>query len=149
MGCAHGTGKQDPLLLAAGEVPVALILQVRNFQSLHVFTGPFFFHTGIKRPQSHPVEASGHHDLPDTCRKVLLDLSLLGKITDLCRFQPFAHLHPAGGRPFQTQESLDQGALSGAVFTDDTKIITFLHGKVQVADHRDAVIGERQVFAFQ
>ena len=50
MGGAHGGARQeDPLLRAAGKIVVAPILKVQDLQSLYLFTGPLFFHTGNKK----------------------------------------------------------------------------------------------------
>ena len=146
---AHSPCQQHTLLLTAGEVAVTLVLQFQNLQRLHIFPGTLFFCTGIKRPQAHPVQTAGQDHFPDTCGEVLLDLGLLREIADFCRPQALTQFHLAGGRLFQAQQSLDQRALACAVFPDNTKIISFLHGEIQISDHRDAVIGKGQVFTFQ
>ena len=46
VGGAHSAGQEDPLLLTAGKVPVTLILQIQDLQSLHLFMSALFFHTG-------------------------------------------------------------------------------------------------------
>ena len=51
-GGAQGTGQQHPLLLTAGELPVALVLELQNAQLAHVHQGLGFL--------GRRVEKTGH-----------------------------------------------------------------------------------------
>ena len=149
LGGTHGAGQKDALLLAAGQVPVALVLQVQDLQGFHILPGARFFRAGVEGPQAHAVEAAGQDDFPHAGGEVLLDLGLLGQVADLSRLQALSHLHRAGGRLFQAQEALDQRALAGAVLTDDAEIVSLLHGEIQIVDDCHAIVGEGQVFTFE
>ena len=95
------------------------------------------------------AQKAGHDHFPDTGRKILLDLGLLGQIADFRGFQSFPHGYGSCGRLFQLQQAFDQGTLAGAVFADDTEIISLFHFEVQIMYDSRAVISERKVFAYK
>ena len=146
-GRAQGPGQKDSLLLAAGQVPVAAAGQIGNLQSIHMPHGLFLLRGGIKGRQAMGTQKTRHDHFPDAGREILLDLGLLGQIADFRSFQAFPHGNGSRGRFFQLQQTFDQGTLAGAVFTDDTEIISLFHFKIQVMDDGHAVVSKRKVFA--
>ena len=147
--CAHGPRQQDALLLPPGQVPIALVLQVQDLKRLHVLSGAFFFRTGIKRAQPHPVQTPGEHHLPHTGGKILLNLCLLRQVPDLGCPESLSHFHSPRGRLFQSQQSFDEGAFPGSVLPDNAQIVSFFNREIQVLDHCDPVIGKAKIFTFQ
>ena len=100
-GGAQGPGQQHPLLLTAGEVPVALVLELQDAQLAHVHEGRGFLGGGVEKAHALAVEAAREDHLPHGGGEVPLGPGLLGQI-------PQAPLPQLRGAPDLTGEGLDQ-----------------------------------------
>ena len=81
-GSAQGPGQKNPLLLAAGQIPVAPFFQRQQVQKFHFFVGVLPVLAGVERRKMDLVLASGQDNFADAGRKVFLGGGLLGQIAD-------------------------------------------------------------------
>ncbi len=84
---AEGPGQKDPLLLPAGEVPVALVLQLQNAQLSQVHQGLGLLGGGVEKAEAFAVQAPGENDLQDGGGEVLLGPGLLGEVANRAALQ--------------------------------------------------------------
>ena len=148
-GGAQGTRQQHPLLLPAGQLPVAPVLQLQHAQLAHVHQRGGLLLRRVEKPHAPAAEKAAAHYLHHRGGKVLLRLCLLGQIADGAGAQ--------GGRTYdlarhgvqQPQQALHQCGLAAAVFTHDAHIVAAVHLKAQVLPHRLALIAQRRVPAVQ
>lgn len=85
LSCPQSPCQKHPLLLAAGEFPIAPLCQMRDAQPFHVVQCQLFFLLGIKRAEAAVIQAAGTDDFQHRCGKVPLYCRLLGQIADLVR----------------------------------------------------------------
>ena len=144
---AQGPGQQHPLLLAAGQFPIALVLQLQNAQLAHVLQGLGLLGRGIEEFPPPGAEKAGQHHLADGGGKVLLCPGLLGQIADGPPAEAFVQADLPGQGPQQAQHALEQGGLAGAVVPHDAQIIPPAHLKGQMLPDGAALVAQGRVTA--
>ena len=131
-GGAQRPGQQCPLLLAAGEIPVALVLELQDAELSHIHQGLGLLGGGVEKPEALAVEAPGQDHLIHRGRKVPLGLRLLGQVSDgallqLRRAEDLARL----GRQ-QSQQPPQQRGFARAVVSHDAKVVSGPDGEIQM-----------------
>ena len=81
-GGAQGPGQKHPLLLPAGELPVAFPGKLGHAHPLQILRGQGFFRLGVEGPQAAPALEARKHDLLHGSGEIPLHLGLLGQISD-------------------------------------------------------------------
>lgn len=77
---------------------------------------------------------------PDTGGKIFLHGGLLGKVSDFRRLEAIGSYDFPARYFFQAQKRFHQCAFSCAVFTDDSEVVPFIDGEIQVGKNRFSVI---------
>ncbi len=146
-GGAQRPCQQHPLLLSAGQLPVAPILQFQYPQLAHVHQRLRLLGGGVEEPPSTGAEKARQHYLADGGGKIPLSLGLLGQIA-----------HRPGGltspddplqRRQQPQQALEKRGLAGAVFPHDTQVFPRMYREGQMFPHGVSLVAQRHVPAGQ
>ena len=85
-GGAQCPGQEHPLLLPAGEIPVAFSGELCHAHPLQILRCQRFFRFGVEGPQAAPALEARKHDLLHGCGEIPLHLGLLGQIADFGGF---------------------------------------------------------------
>ena len=145
-GGAQGTRQQHPLLLPAGQLPVAPVLQLQHAQLAHVHQRGGLLLRRVEKPHAPAAEKAAAHYLRHRGGKVLLRLCLLGQIADGSAPQGRGAHDLAGQGLQQAQQTFHQRGFAAAVLAH---IVAAVHLKAQVLPHRLALIAQRRVPAVQ
>ena len=148
-GGAQRPRQQHPLLLPAGQFPVAAILQLQHAQLAHVHQRLGLLLGRVEKPHAPAAEKAAAHHLRHRGGEVLLRLRLLGRIADSAGAQGGCAHDLARHGAQQPQQALHQRGLAAAVFTHDAHIVAAVHLKAQVLPHRPALVAQRHVPAVQ
>ena len=148
-GGAQGPGQQDTLLLTAGQLPVAPILQFQDAQLAHVHQGLGLLGAGVEEPPLPCAEEAGKHHLADGGGEILLGPGLLGQIPDGAGGKGRGGGDGALQGLEKTQQAFQQCGFAGAVFAHDAQIVTAADGEVQMLPHGLTFIAQRDIPAFQ
>ena len=141
-GGAQGAGQQDPLLLAAGQLPVAAPGQGRDVQLFQGMFSKLLFCPAVKGASAAAPLAAGEHDLPYRGWEVLLDLGLLRQIADLVGSQPVACQDLAPDGRLEAENRFHERTFSSAVFPHDAEVIARENLKIQMLHDGFAVIAD-------
>ena len=144
-GGAEGPGQKHPLLLAAGEVPVALASQFQGPQlpQVHQRLGPLG--GGVEEPQPLPVQKAGEDHLLHRGGEVPLGLGLLGEVAHRPPLQLRRPLNASRQRRQETQKSPEQGGFPGAVVPHDAEIVPAPDPEVQMTQDALPLVAQGQV----
>ena len=144
-GGTQGPGQQHPLLLAAGEIPVALVLQLQNPQLAHVHQCRGLLGGGVEEPQPLLVQAAREDHFIHRGREVPLGPGLLGQIAhgSLPQFRRPENLPGLGGE--EPQQAPQQRGLAGAVVPHDAQVVPRPDGEIQVGQDALTLIPQGRV----
>ena len=146
---AQRPGQQHPLLLTAGEIPVAALFKALDAKALHGGAGLFLFRGGVEGRKAPAALETGENDLPHGGGEILLHQGLLGKISHLVVTQSLAKgdgaLH--GGQ--KAQNGLHQRGLAGAVFAHHAHIVSCRDGKAQSLEDALSIVAQGEVMTNQ
>lgn len=124
MGSAEGSGQQDALLLAAGQVAVAALGKLRDAELCEKLFGVLLLRLAVKWTQTVCGEEAAADDFLTGRRKILLEGSLLRQIADLPRGESIAEGDLTFERRYESEQSFDQCRLTG---TDSRRRCTDSH----------------------
>ena len=137
--------QQHPLLLTAGEIPVAGVLQFQNAQLTQIHHGLRPLGRGVEKVQSLSVQTAGENHLQHRGGKVPLGAGLLGQVADSAVPQRLRVFNNAGLRLKQPQKPPHQGGLAGAVVTHHAEIVSLGNGEIQAGEDGSALISQRHI----
>ena len=144
---AQGPGQQHPLLLSAGQLPVAAVFQLQHTQLAHVHQRLGFFGGGVEEPALPGAEEARQHHLVHRGGEVPLGAGLLGQIPDGPGPERPVQHDPALHGLQKAQQALQQRGFAAAVLAYDAQIVAAVHLKIQMAADGFALVAQRRVMA--
>ena len=137
--------RRTPLLLAAGELPVAAPGQMLDLHAADILPGQLLVSPGVEGPHALPSLAAGKDDLIDAGGEIPLNQGLLGQVADLILMKtvPREDLPLEGAD--QAEDRFHQGGFAGAVFSHDAEIVADIHFKVNVLQDGLSLISEGEI----
>ena len=147
LGGAQRPCQQHPLLLPAGQLPVAPALKALQPKLFQIGAGCGLFFLGVEgSPAPLPLE-TGKHNFQHRGGEIPLHLGLLGQIANLGGLQSL-HVYGASQGRGEIQNGFHQGGLAGAVFSHDAQIVPGVDRKVQTGDNGFSVIAQGGIFTY-
>ena len=141
---AQCAGKQHPLLLPTGQLPIAPPCKPCNLHLVHRIRCKLLFFFVIKRTAAAASQAPGENDLSHGCREVLLYLRLLRQIADLVFPQPIARQNSAADGHLQAEDRFHKGALAGAIFPYDAEVVACQELKGEVLENGLPIVADTE-----
>ena len=142
---AQRAGKQHPLLLPAGQLPIASPCEPGDLHLIHSLRCKLLFFFVIKRTAAAASLAPGENDLSHGCREVLLYHCLLRQIADLVFSQPVARQNSAADGRLQAEDRFHKGTLAGAVFPYDAEIVACQELKAEVLENGSSIVAGTEI----
>ena len=142
---AQGAREQHALLLPAGELAVAAVLQLKNPELAEIHKRPRLLGGGIEEAAAARAQKAREHDLAHRRGEVLLRARLLRQIADGAAAQGRVELDAAPQGLDQSQQALKQRRLARAVFADDAEVFAAADLQIQVLPDGAPLIAQRDV----
>ena len=146
---AERPGKQGPLLLSAGQLPVAAPGQRLDLHAADVLPRERLVLRSVEGAKPLPSLTAGEDNLIDAGREVPLHHGLLRQIANLVLPQAIAGQDAALQRVHQAQDRFHQRGFAGAVFAHDAEVFPRLDFKADMLQNWLSLVAEGEVFAGQ
>ena len=143
---AQGAREQHALLLSAGKLAVAAVLQLQHAELAHVHQRRALLRGGVEKVQPALVGKAREHDLAHRSGKIALRARLLRKVADGARALRGA-VDRAGERRDQPEQAFHQRRLAAAVLAHHAEVIPRADGKRQMLEQRAVLVAEACVTA--
>ena len=144
----QSAGEKRALLLATGELADLTVSEVRDAHAFQGVSGELAMPTAHRFEPADPSVATHRHHIERTDREIPVHTFALWDVADPVALLPIGlpkDPHAAGRTRDQVHDRLDQGAFSGAIWSDDPHQFARWHIQIDVPQHRLTMVGHRHI----